>query len=119
MKVIHIDLPKFTEIEIYPLADVHIGDSLRDKKRTKQFIEEIKAEENRFVIVNGDIINNATITSVSNTYDDELTPNQQIDEATNLLSEIKDRILCITEGKHESRTYRKEGILIMYQVAKD
>ncbi len=33
MKIISHDLPKFTELEIYPLADVHIGDPLLDKKR--------------------------------------------------------------------------------------
>ena len=36
MKVISHDLPKFTELEIYPLADVHIGDPLLDKKRLNQ-----------------------------------------------------------------------------------
>ena len=40
MKVIKHDLPQFDTLEIYPLADVHIGDPLHDKKRAKQFILE-------------------------------------------------------------------------------
>ena len=118
MKVIKHDLPQFDTLEIYPLADVHIGDPLHDKKRAKQFINEVLEKENRYVIVNGDIINNATKHSVSDVYGEELTPNEQIEETVNLLKPIKDRILVITEGNHEARTYRQDGVLIMYQVAK-
>ena len=117
MKVIKHDLPQFETLEIYPLADVHIGDSLHDRKRLKQFINEVLEKENRYVIVNGDIINNAVKHGVSDVYAEELTPNQQIEETVNLLNPIKDRILVITEGNHENRTYKQDGILIMYQVA--
>ncbi len=117
MKVIKHDLPQFETLEIYPLADVHIGDPLHDKKRAKQFINEVLEKENRYVIVNGDIINNAVKHGVSDVYAEELTPNQQIEETVNLLNPIKDRILVITEGNHENRTYKQDGILIMYQVA--
>ena len=118
MKIITKDLPQFDTLEIYPLADVHIGDPLHDSKRVKQFINEVLEKENRYVIVNGDIINNAVRHGVSDIYAEELTPNQQIEETVNLLSPIKDRILVITEGNHENRTYKQDGILIMYQVAK-
>ncbi|GFN35364.1 metallophosphoesterase [Tepidimicrobium xylanilyticum] len=117
MKIIKHDLPQFDTLEIYPLADVHIGDPLHDKKRAKQFINEVLEKENRYVIVNGDIINNAVKHGVSDVYAEELTPNQQIEETVNLLNPIKDRILVITEGNHENRTYKQDGILIMYQVA--
>jgi predicted MPP superfamily phosphohydrolase len=118
MKVIKHDLPQFETLEIYPLADVHIGDSLHDRKRLKQFINEVLEKENRYVIVNGDIINNAVKHGVSDIYAEELNPNEQIDETVSLLAPIKDRILVITEGNHENRTYKQDGILIMYQVAK-
>ena len=118
MKIIKHDLPQFDTLEIYPLADVHIGDPLHDSKRVKQFINEVLEKENRYVIVNGDIINNAVRHGVSDIYTEELAPNQQIEETVNLLKPIKDRILVITEGNHENRTYKQDGILIMYQVAK-
>ena len=118
MKIITKDLPRFNELEIYPLADVHVGDPLQDKKRLKQFMDEILEQENRYVIVNGDIINNAVRHGVSDIYAEELSPNEQIDETVSLLAPIKDRILVITEGNHENRSYKQDGILIMYQVAK-
>ena len=117
MKVITKELPQFEELEIYPLADVHIGDPLHDKKRLKQFIQEVLEKENRYVIVNGDVINNAVRQGVSDIYAEELSPNEQIDETVRILTPIKDRILIITEGNHENRSYKQDGILIMYQVA--
>lgn len=117
MKIITADLPQYETLEIYPLADVHTGDPLQDKKRLKQYMAEVLAQENRYIIVNGDIINNAVRHGVSDIYTEELNPNQQIDRTVALLEPVKDRILVITEGNHENRTYKQDGILIMYQVA--
>lgn len=117
MKIISVDLPKFAEIEIYPIGDLHIGDKLHDKDRVNQLMKEIKAEENRYIILNGDIINNAVRHGVSDIYTEELNPNEQIDRTVELFEPFKDRILCITEGNHENRTYRNDGILVMYQAA--
>lgn len=117
MKIITANLPQYDTLEIYPLADVHTGDPLQDKKRLNQFITEIQEQGNRYVIVNGDIINNAVRHGVSDIYTEELNPNQQIDETVALLEPVKDRVLVITEGNHENRTYKQDGLLIMYQVA--
>ena len=105
------------ELEIYPLADVHIGDPLMDKKRLKQFMEEVQDEPNRYVIVNGDILNWASKNSVSDVYIEEISPNEQIDKAVDLLSPIREKILVIVDGNHEQRAYKSEGISPMCQVA--
>ena len=34
-----------------------------------------------------------------------------------MFSPIKDKILCITHGNHENRTYKKEGINLSYLIA--
>jgi len=117
VKIITADLPQYETLEIYPLADVHTGDPLQDKKRLKQYMAEVLAQENRYIIVNGDIINNAVQHGVSDIYTEVLNPNQQIDATVTLLEPVKDRVLVITEGNHENRTYKQDGILIMYQVA--
>ena len=117
MKIISHDLPQYETLEIYPLGDVHIGDPQKDRKRLNQYMQEVQAEDNRYVIVNGDIINNAVRHGVSDIYIEELNPNEQIDRAVALLEPIKHKILAITEGNHENRTYRNDGILVMYQVA--
>ena len=118
MNVITHDLPKFAEIEILPFADVHIGDPLMDEKMVNKFMEEVLSAENRYVIVNGDILNWASRNSVSDIYVEEISPNEQIDIACELLEPIKDRILVIIDGNHEERARKSEGISPMYQVAK-
>jgi predicted phosphodiesterase len=117
VKIVTADLPQYSTLEIYPLADVHTGDPLQDKKRVRDFFDEVQAQENRYIIVNGDIINNAVRHGVSDIYTEELNPNQQIDATVALLEPVKDRVLVITEGNHENRTYKQDGLLIMYQVA--
>ena len=55
MKVIKHDLGKFDELHILPLADTHIGDIHSDFKRLREQLDWVLAEENRFVILNGDL----------------------------------------------------------------
>jgi hypothetical protein len=55
-------------------------------------------------------MDNATKTSIGDTYTQKLNPMEQIDNAVELFSPIKDKILAISHGNHEARTYRKEGI---------
>jgi len=120
MKVLNCEFPKeWDEAIIFPLADTHIGEHLIDGKRLTQWQEEVMNTENGLVIVNGDIVNNATRNSVSDIYNELLTPNQQIDRAVKLLEPIKDKIIVLTDGNHEARTYKSDGILLMDRVAKE
>lgn len=111
MKTIKIDLPKEIEqIEIHTFADWHIGDAGCDRNLINQQIEAVKNNPNAFVILNGDLMNNATKTSVSDSYAEIIPPMQQIETCVNLLAPIKDKIIMIDNGNHENRTYIKEGI---------
>lgn len=119
MKVIKRDLGKqFKDIKILALSDFHVGDSLCNLKLIKQVLTEVKESENTFIILNGDLINNATRTSVSDVYNDQLTPTEQILMLCNLLEDVKDRILVIHPGNHENRTYKTDGVDIIRLVAK-
>lgn len=104
------------EIKILVLSDLHIGDSLVDTKRLSQFLEEAMGD-NTYVIINGDIINNAIINSVSNVYNDIYTPKQQIDIVSEILMPIRHKILVICEGNHEIRTAKLTNINLMEEVA--
>jgi len=117
MDTIRHDLPKFSELEICVLSDTHLGDPLVDYKKLDKFFDEILEVENRYLIVNGDILNWASKNSVSDIYSEMYPTNEQIDVACDLLEKVKDRILVVIEGNHELRAY-KEGILPMYQVTK-
>ena len=120
MESIKIELPKeLCSIEVHPFADLHIGDKHCDLENIKSRIEEVKQKENAYIILNGDIINNATKTSVSDCYAEELSPMEQISRFVELFEPVKDRLLCITSGNHENRTYNKEGIDITRLCARE
>lgn len=111
MKVIKIDLPTELRLaEIHTFADEHIGDEHSDLKRLLARIEYVKNTPNAYCILNGDIIDNATKTSIGDTYTQVFNPMEQLERAVEIFSPIKDKILCITHGNHENRTYKKEGI---------
>ncbi len=118
MKVIKADLPRELEsVEIHTFADEHIGDDNCDIKRLKERIEYVKTAPNAYCILNGDILDNATKTSIGDTYTQVFNPMEQIARAVELFSPIKDKILCITHGNHENRTYKKEGINLSRLIA--
>ena len=111
MKTIRADLPKsLKSIELHTFADLHIGDKGCDIELIKERLKHVKETPNAYCILNGDIINNATKTSVSDCYAEELSPMEQIKTFIELFEPIKDKILAITSGNHENRTYNKEGV---------
>lgn len=113
MKAIKIDLPReLLSVELHTFADEHIGDHLCDLKRLQERIEYVKNTPNAYCILNGDIIDNATKSSVGDVYTQVLSPMEQLEKAVALFSPIKDKILCISHGNHENRTYKNEGINI-------
>lgn len=119
MKIIKIDLPRELErVELHTFADEHLGDEQCDVKRLLQRIEYVKNTPNAYCILNGDIIDNATRTSIGDTYAQELNPMEQLQRAVELFAPIKDKILCITHGNHENRTYKKEGINLSSLIAR-
>ena len=94
-----------------------MGDENCDVKRLIQRIERVKNTPHAYCILNGDIIDNATTTSVGDTYTQELNPMEQMQRAIELFEPIKDKILCITHGNHENRTYKHEGINLSALIA--
>ena len=118
MKVIKIDLSEeLKEVELHLFADEHIGDEHCDIKRLLSRIEYVKNTPNAYCVLNGDIIDNATRTSIGDVYTQEYNPMGQLSKAVEIFEPIKDKILCITHGNHENRTYKKEGINISYLLA--
>jgi predicted MPP superfamily phosphohydrolase len=120
MHTVKIELPKeLKQIEIHTLADLHMGDSFCDHIEIQRQIKAIKDTPNAYCILNGDLMNNATKTSISDSYAENLTPMQQIGQAVELLTPIKDKIFSIQSGNHEKRTYNKEGIDLTEIVARE
>lgn len=111
MKAVKVNLPRDLQyIELHTLSDLHLGDRHCDYKSILSRVTEIENNPNAYVILNGDLINNATTQSISDTYGENLSPMEQLKQATDLFKPIKEKILAITSGNHENRTYRTDGI---------
>ena len=102
MKTVKITLPReLDHIEIHTFSDWHIGDKLCKISEIKEQVLHVQNTPNAYVICNGDLMNNATKTSVSDCYSESITPMQQLQTLCELLEPIKDKILVIAPGNHE------------------
>lgn len=113
MRTIVIDRPaEWESCEVYCFADLHIGDKLVDWDLIKDRIRHCEETENCVVILNGDLCNNATKTSVSDVYAESVKPMEQLQRVVDLFGRLaeQDKIIAITDGNHERRTYRNDGI---------
>ena len=118
MEVIKVDLPEdLKQLELHIFADEHIGDEHCDMEKLLERIKYVAEKENAYCILNGDIIDNATRTSIGDCYTQEFNPMEQLKRAVEIFKPIRDKILAITHGNHENRTYRKEGINLSYLLA--
>jgi len=114
MKIIKRDLgPDFESIEVVNMGDLHIGDASFDEKLLDKEIKKIREIKNRFVVLNGDLINNAIRNSVSDIYTEQMSPQAQLEFLVKKFEPIKDKILGISQGNHCFRTYKETGIDIL------
>ena len=110
MKAIKCNLPFAEQIEIHPMADLHIGDSMCDFKLIMERIEYIKNTPNAYCILDGDLMDTAVCTSVGDTYGANLQPMEQLRQCVKIFEPIKDKILAVLPGNHENRVYRSDGL---------
>lgn len=110
MKSIKCDLPYFDSIEILPLSDLHIGDSLCDFGLIKERIDYIKSTPNCFCILDGDLMDTAIASSIGDTYAANLQPMEQLKRCVEIFEPIKDKILAVLPGNHENRVYKSDGL---------
>lgn len=120
MKTFRINLNKENEklkkvkyLKIVPIADVHKGDKLLDYTELNKTVKYIKDNPDVYTILNGDLMNTAIKSSVSDCYEDTMTPMEQIESLVKLLEPIKHKILVATTGNHERRIKRESSIDIM------
>ena len=120
MKVINISLSRqLKNIKIITIADWHIGNPTCNYQLIREELEYIKRNENVYVILNGDILENITKTSLGDIYTQQMSPMEQMRMAIELLTPIKDRILCINPGNHCERSYRTDGVDLMRIIARE
>lgn len=110
MKTIKCDLPDKGIIEIHPMADLHIGDSMSDAKLITERLEHIKNTPNAYCILDGDLMDTAIASSIGDTYGANLQPMEQLKLCVKLFEPIKDKILAVLPGNHENRVYKSDGL---------
>lgn len=105
-EMICVDLPKENAV-IIPVGDVHLGAKEHCRKAWDEFCNTVLSRDNVYLVVGGDLLNNALKNSVSNVYEDVMSPSEEKAQLVAQLTPLKDRILCGVEGNHERRTSRE------------
>ena len=114
MRSIKADLPRELEqIELHIFSDEHIGTRQCDIADVQKRIDYVAKTDNAYCILTGDIIDNATRDSVGDVYEG-VSPMEQMKTAVRLFAPIKDKILGVTSGNHCDRSYKKDGVDLMY-----
>ena len=103
MELIVRRIPQRDSIRIYPIADVHLGSLLHDKESWNAFCRRVE-QEDAFLILGGDLINNNTRHAAGSPFEDYIRPREQKKLMVEMLTPIKEKILCAVGGNHEART---------------
>lgn len=115
MKFVKNDLPaELDSIEIEIFSDLHLGSKRCDYNAIKERVERVKSNDNVYAIILGDVIDNATKNSIADTYEESLTPMQQVKKAIMVFEPIKEKILGVVSGNHCFRSYKTEGVDLLY-----
>ena len=103
-------------IRAYCVGDVHLGACECDLPAFKSFLKKIEGEPDSYTVIAGDLLNNCTRSSVSNIWDETMSPAMAADYAAELLTPVSDRILCAVRGNHENRSVKETSLNPLYIV---
>ena len=104
-------------MKIFPIGDLHIGDPAVRLDLFQKLLEKIQTTENAFLVLLGDIVNNAIKTSVSNVYNEVIPPGEQKRLAVELLRPVSQKIIGFVSGNHEYRTKKEVDQDISFDIA--
>jgi predicted phosphodiesterase len=96
--------PERPDLTIVPISDVHIGAAEQMWKEWESFCKRVLSNPNIYITLGGDLINNGTRSSVSNLFEETMRPRDQKRLMVEMLTPIRDRILCAVSGNHERRS---------------
>lgn len=103
-------------IDIYPIADVHLGALEHCETEWQAFLKTVE-KNNAYLILAGDLLNNNTRgVRFANPFDEVVRPREAKKRMVEYLKPIKDRILCVTSGNHEARTLRDSDQDLTYDI---
>ncbi len=100
----------FSEIELIPLADLHIGAESTDMQLIRDIFDYAKKKKNCYIILVGDLIDMITYQSKGLIHTQKLFATEQIKTLMSLLRPIKEKIIFAVTGNHEDRTIKNSGL---------
>jgi predicted phosphodiesterase len=104
--MIPYDFRALETLEIYGISDMHSGAKGFKEDLFRDLTKHILETDNRYVVLGGDIAENALKNSKSDAYASIMQPKAQQDYAVELLQPLKDRILIMIDGNHELRSLK-------------
>lgn len=103
--IIH-EFEENNDITIIPISDVHLGANEHMQRAWETFCMDVLKEPNTYITLGGDLINNATRSSVSNIFEETMRPSEQKRLMAKMLEPLRGRILCAVSGNHERRSMK-------------
>lgn len=103
-KMIVHKFPERHDIVIYPISDVHLGAAEHNAEAWADFRKKIEQDDYAYIILAGDLINNATRSSVSNVFEETMRPREQKKAMVEMLKPLKHKVLAAVSGNHERRS---------------
>lgn len=102
----------FPQLFIIPLGDIHYGSknfSTNSQIILNEKLNFVKKKKEARVILVGDLVDTATITSKTSVFDEDKTLIEQKREIAETLRPIKNKIIGAFQGNHERRTWKLAG----------
>jgi UDP-2,3-diacylglucosamine pyrophosphatase LpxH len=107
----------YKPLKIYPIADVHFGAINHESAAWLRFCNMIEKDDNAYLVLDGDLLNNNTRSSVGSPWDDTVRPREAKRMMVEYLAPVKDKILCMTSGNHERRSMKDADDDPTYDIA--
>lgn len=103
---------------IIPVSDVHLGSREHLHSQWRKFCEDVLKQDNIFITLGGDLVNNGTRSSVTNVFEETMRPAEQKRVMAEMLRPLAEagRIICAVRGNHEKRSGKDADDDPMYDI---
>lgn len=111
IKTIKVDASEHSKIILLVLNDIHIGSPGCNIDKLIRYLKQVKNLPNCYIILNGDLMNNANNLGKSSPLENALSPMNEQKVLHTIFSDpiIKEKIICSTSGNHESGARAKDS----------
>lgn len=118
MKYVNIKESTDRPISLIPIGDVHYGSVDCNVEKFEKLVDWIKSKDHTRIALMGDLIDVGLKDSVgAGTFDNNKTPEEQIEYIVKILEPVKDKIWCMVTGNHEVRIQQRTSIDVSKLIA--